>query len=370
MNRKKTIIRYLFLPFAILFNLVTWLRNLLFEWKILPSKKFPVPVICIGNISVGGTGKTPFTEYLISLLKNHYHVATLSRGYKRRTKGFILAKNDCTASDVGDEACQIKWKFPDIIVAVDANRRRGIKRLLSLPEKERPNVILLDDAMQHRYVSPSLNIMLTDYNNMYYNDFILPVGDLRESVSGAYRADIIVVTKCKDVIKPIDLRIIEKNMLLMASQRLYFSGVKYHRLEALFPSKAQSPCSLEEIDADENILLVMGIANPQSLIDKMKLYSEKVHTCVFSDHHDFTQQDLEKINSVFRVMPSPRRIVCTEKDAMRLKTLYFLPEEWKPFLYYLPISVDFLFEREEDFNLRILKHVISTINIYKENAKN
>ena len=370
MNRKNPIVRYLLLPFAIIYNVVMWLRNLMFEWKILPSKKFPVPVICVGNISVGGTGKTPFTEYLISLLNEQYRVAMLSRGYKRKTKGFLIAKKDCTASEVGDEACQIKQKFPDIIVAVDGNRRRGISRLLELSGKERPNVILLDDAMQHRYVLPSLTIMLTDYTNMYYEDYILPVGDLRESVRSAYRADIIVVTKCKGIIKPIDLRIIEKNMMLMANQRLYFSETKYHKLEALFPSPESPACSLDKLNDDESILLVMGIANPQPLIDKIKSYSQKIHTCVFTDHHDFTEQDIDRIDSVFRTLASPCRIICTEKDAMRLKALHFLPEKWKPVLYYLPISIGFLFERGENFDSVILKHVLSTINVNKENGKN
>jgi tetraacyldisaccharide 4''-kinase len=370
MNRNNNILRFLFLPFAILFNMVTWLRNLLFEWKILPSKKFPVPVICVGNISVGGTGKTPFTEYLISLLQKQYRVATLSRGYKRKTKGFLIVGKDSTPNETGDESCQIKQKYPDIIVAVDGNRRRGIRRLLVLPENERPNVIILDDAMQHRYVTPSLTIMLTDYSNMYYEDFILPVGNLRESVRGAYRADIIVVTKCKGIIRPFDLRIIEKNMSIMASQRLYFSETKYHRLEPLFPSKAKSPCTLDELNDDEKILLVLGIANPQSLIDKIKSYSKNVETCIFPDHHDFTQQNIEQIDVVFRKMASPLRIICTEKDAMRLKMNSVLPDAWKPFLYYLPITIDFLFERKENFDSRILKHVLSTINVHKENVRN
>ena len=335
----------------------------MFEWKILPSKKFPIPIICIGNISVGGTGKTPFTEYLIVLLKKQYSVATLSRGYKRKTKGFVLAKDNCTAEDVGDEACQVKQKFPDITVAVDANRCRGIRRLLALPVNERPNVILLDDAMQHRYVSPSLTIMLTEYSNMYYDDFYLPAGNLRESANGAYRADIIVVTKCKGVIKPIDLRIIEKNMLLMASQHLYFSEIKYHSIRALFPSNAPVSCPLDELGANESLLLITGIANPQPLIDNMKIYSKKIQTCIFPDHHNFTTTDMERIDSVFRKMSPPYKIICTEKDAVRLKSLDCLPEKWKPFLYYLPISVGFLFDRGENFDSRILKHVISTINI-------
>lgn len=369
MNRKNAFVRCLLSPFALIYSLAIWLRNQMFEWKILPSEKFAIPVICIGNISVGGTGKTPFTEYLVALLKKQYRVATLSRGYKRKTSGFILANEHSTAEEIGDEACQIKQKFPDVMVAVDANRRRGINRLLALPEDERPHVVLLDDAMQHRYVTPSLTIMLTAYRNMYYEDRILPVGNLRESIRGAYRADIIVVTKCSEVIKPIDLRIIEKNMSLMANQRLYFSDVKYHRLEAVFP-QASSPCSPEELGANENILLVAGIANPQPLIEKIKLYSDNVRTCIFSDHHHFEPSDIERIAVEFRKLPSPRRILCTEKDAMRLRVLPSLPEEWKASLYYLPISMEFLFDRSENFDSRILKHVISTININKKNVKN
>ena len=370
MNRKSPNIRFLLLPVALLYRLVIWLRNLLFDWKILPSKKFPLPVICIGNISVGGTGKTPFTEYLVVLLKKKYHVAMLSRGYKRKTKGFILANDNCTADEVGDEACQIKQKFPDITVAVDANRCRGIKRLLALPANKRPNVILLDDAMQHRYVTPSLTIMLTDYSNMFYEDYFLPVGDLREPANGVYRADIIVVTKCKGVIKPIDLRIIEKNMSLLASQSLYFSEVKYYQMKALFPLTALKPCSLDEHIGNENTLLIAGIANPQSLVEKLELYFKNIQKFIFSDHHDFTQQDIERIDAKFRAMPSPRRIICTEKDAMRLKNLEFLPQEWKSCLYFLPISMGFLFERGDSFDSKILKHVISTININKKNVKN
>jgi len=358
------------MPFALIYSMATWLRNLMFEWKILSSKKFPVPIICVGNISVGGTGKTPFTEHLIVLLKKQYRVAVLSRGYKRKTKGFVLAKDDCTAYEIGDEACQIKQKYPDISVAVDANRCRGISRLLELPPDKRPNVILLDDAMQHRYVSPSLTIMLTDYNNIYYEDNILPVGNLRESAESVYRADIIVVTKCNGEMKPIDLRIIEKNMSLMANQRLYFSGIKYHRLEAVFSSQALYPCMLSELSGNESLLFIIGIANPQPLIDKMKSYSEKINACIFSDHRNFSKSDIKRIDSAFKTMPLPRRIVCTEKDAMRLKSNAFLPEEWKRYLYYIPISVDFLFDRGENFDSRILKHVISTININKENVRN
>lgn len=337
---------------------------MLFEWQLLPSERFSVPVICVGNLSVGGTGKTPFTEYLIHLLKPSYRVATLSRGYKRKTKGFVLANADCTAEEVGDESCQIKRKFPDVIVAVDENRRHGIRRLLALPLEERPHVILLDDAMQHRYVSPSLIIMLTEYNHLYYDDFLLPAGNLRESIHAAYRANIIVITKCRKDITPIELRIIEKNISPMAHQHLYFSDIAYHKIEPLFPSKRLHSCSLSEINKEEDILLITGIANPQPLIDKIKSYFGNIHVCAFSDHHSFKQSDIQQIDNLFKKMTSSTpKMICTEKDAMRLRTLAYLPDEWKPFLYYLPISVEFLFGRGDNFNARILKHVISTINI-------
>ena len=371
MIRKNLFIRLLLTPFAFVFNFVTWLRNQLFEWSLLPVKKYSIPVICVGNITTGGTGKTPFTEYLITLLKERYRIATLSRGYKRVTKGFLLINENNTASEAGDEVCQIKQKFPDILVAVDKNRRRGINHLLSLPDTERPDLILLDDAMQHRYVTPSLTIMLTDYQNMYYEDHLLPVGNLRESITGVYRADIIVVTKCRDVIRPIDLRIIEKNMMLMASQHLYFSKIKYYPLKALFPSLALCPCSLNDIKEHDELLLITGIAEPQPLIDKLKSYTLHIRLCIFPDHHYFTSDDIQSIDVEFQNMTSTsKRIITTEKDAMRLKSVESLPEKWKPLLFYLPMSIEFLFDQGETFDARILTHIISTINIYKKNVKN
>ena len=370
MNIKNPFVRILLAPLAVVYGVAVSFRNQLFEWKILPSERYPIPVICIGNIAVGGTGKTPFTEYLITLLKKQYRVATLSRGYKRTTKGFKLVGVNDSASETGDEACQIKRKFPDVTVAVDGNRRRGIRRLLSLPEQEQPHVILLDDAMQHRYVTPSLTIMLTEYHNMYYHDFMLPVGNLRESQTGAYRADIIVVTKCEDIIKPIDLRIIEKNMRLMASQHLYFSKIKYSPLEPLFPSLAL-PVSPDETVPPHELLLIAGVANPQPFIDKIKAYNTSVRVRIYPDHHCFTLEDIHAIDVEFQKMsPARKRMITTEKDAMRLKTLSFLPEKWKPYLYYLPVSIEFLFENGENFDARILTHVISTININKKNVKN
>ncbi len=367
---KNPLIKCLLAPLSFVYFLITWLRNLLFEWKVLPSEQFNVPVICIGNISVGGTGKTPFTEYLITTLKDQYRVAVLSRGYKRKTKGFLIASENCETKEAGDEACQIKKKHPDIIVAVDANRRRGIKKLLALPEGEKPDVILLDDAMQHRYVRPSLTIMLTEYNQPYYEDSMLPAGHLRESVRAIYRADIIVVTKCGRAFKPIERRIMEKNMMLMANQQLYFSHIKYHGLKPLFPENADC-CKLSELTKNEEIILIAGVANPVPFIKMIKSYSDKAYVYTFPDHHAFKTMDIKKLDAVFQKISSsaPGRIICTEKDAMRLKNMN-LPQSWKPHLYYVPISVEFLFNRAEDFDARILKHVLSTINIKKKNAKN
>jgi tetraacyldisaccharide 4'-kinase len=368
MRRKNAYIRLLLIPFALIYRLVTDVRNMLFDLNILPSERFPVPVICIGNISAGGTGKTPFTEYLIRLLAQQYRVAVLSRGYRRETAGFVLAKENCTAQDVGDELCQIKRKYPDVIVAADADRRHGVRRLLALPATERPNVILLDDAMQHRYLLPSLTIMLTEYDNMYYDDTLLPAGNLRESHHAVYRADIVVVTKCPENIKPIDLRLMEKNMSLMANQRLYFSGISYHRIEPLFPSAKSKPSALTEIDKKEGILLITGIANPQPLIKMLKSHFDDIHLCEFPDHHPFKQPDIQRIDDMFReIRSASRRIICTEKDAARLKSLNSLPAAWTACLYYLPISVTFMFEHGDDFDTRILKHVLSTINIQQKN---
>ncbi|MDR3267233.1 MAG: tetraacyldisaccharide 4'-kinase [Tannerella sp.] len=371
MNRRNPVIKSILTPFALLYYVIVWFRNTLFEWGILPSERFPLPVICVGNITAGGTGKTPFTEYLIEILKQNYRVATLSRGYKRETKGFLIVNEQHTPIEAGDEACQIKQKFPNVIVAVDENRRRGIKKMLAMIENERPDVVILDDAMQHRYVSPSLTIMLTEHSNIYYEDSLLPAGNLREPHYEVYRSDIIVVTKCTSVLKPIERRLIEKNMMLMANQHLYFSTLKYHRMEALFPDKALHPCHLSEISENEDLLLIAGIANPHPFIEKVKNYSNKITEFIFPDHYSFGQPDIQSIDVIFQKMPSNnRRIICTEKDAMRLKSIDYLPESWKSCMYFLPIKIDFLYDKENDFKGRIIDHVCSTINIVNKNVKN
>lgn len=356
-NTKK--LNYLLSPFSFLYGLGVRVRNQLFDWGLLPSEEFPVPVICIGNLVAGGTGKTPHTEYLIRLLQETYKVAVLSRGYKRKTKGFILADENSTSQLIGDEPFQMKRKFPSITVAVDADRRRGIRKLLSLSEQDRPEVILLDDAFQHRYVTPSFSILLTAYDRLFRWDKLLPVGLLREPISGKRRADIILVTKSKSELKPIECRIIEEDMHLVAHQRVFFTEVEYDDLFPVFPEVGVS-LPLSSIRPEDAILVVSGIASPAGFFREIKKHSEQVTAIQFSDHHDFEVQDIKKIQDAFNKLNADRKyIIVTEKDAARLMNNNLVPDEWKKFLFYLPIRIKFDLEREQEFDEIILKHIIT-----------
>ena len=344
-------------PLSFLYGIGVWLRNRLFDWGILHSEQYPIPVICIGNLSVGGTGKTPHTEYIIRLLKDKYRIAVLSRGYKRKTSGFILADSESSSWEIGDEPFQMKNKFPDILVAVDTNRRRGIQNLLSLPEKDKPEVILLDDAYQHRYVTPSLSIVLSDCHRLFYNDKLMPTGYLREPISNINRTDIVDVTKCEEDMKPIDFRIIEENMKLRAHQLLFFTSIVYGKVKPVFPSKA---CFLnhKNIGKEDDILLISGIAAPAPFIREAEKYSNKVVPMVFPDHHMFSKSDFKKLEAVFEKMTSSGKLILvTEKDAARLKNNPLVPESWKNFLYYLPIVIRFC--NGQSFDETIKKHIIT-----------
>lgn len=344
-------------PLSFLYGIGVRLRNQLFEWGILPSEHYPIPVICIGNLSVGGTGKTPHTEYLIQLLKDKYRIAVLSRGYKRETSGFILAGPECTSLEIGDEPYQMKNKFPDILVAVDADRRRGIRNILALPEAEQPEVILLDDAFQHRYVSPSLSIILTDYHRLFYYDKLMPVGRLREPISGIRRTDIVIVTKCEEDMKPIEFRIIEENMKLQAHQHLYFTRVIYKDIQPVFPEIAPKR-TWRKIKKEDEILLISGIASPTLFIKEAQKHSDKVAIASFPDHHTFSRQDFKKLNAQYEEMASENKIILvTEKDAARLINNPLMPEKWKQSLYCLPIGINFC--AGKDFDETIIKHIIS-----------
>jgi len=363
-------INKLLLPFSVLYGWVVWFRNKFFDWKILPAEEFPIPVICVGNITVGGTGKTPHVEYLLRLLVGRCKVAVLSRGYKRKTSGFVLADEKATGKTIGDEPFQIFRKFPQAIVAVDGNRRRGIKKLLSLPEEEKPQVILLDDAFQHRYVKPSYSILLVDSNRMTYEDTLLPAGRLRESWSEKDRANMIIITKCSPGLKPIDYRLISKHLKLYPYQSLFFTAFEYGELIPCFENEQRTRHSersketheqlkkLSEIkEANYAVLLVAGIANPEGLISELKTYTQELETLIFPDHHAFSKSDIQKIESEFEQLQGENKlIITTEKDFVRLIDCDF-SEDVKKAMFYLPVTVKFKNNEEILFTKKIYNHV-------------
>ena len=315
-------LRKILFPLAFLYWLITFIRNWLYDKGIFKSSSFNIPIIAVGNLSVGGTGKTPQIEYLIRLLSDKYKVAVLSRGYKRTTEGFILADEKATASSIGDEPFQFYSKFSNIQVAVDANRKNGIENLLQHPN--RPDVILLDDAYQHRKVKAGFYILLTAYDDLFCDDYILPFGNLREPSSGKKRADMIIVTKCpNDLSELAQQKIREK---LKVKQPVFFATIQYD--DFVFGNDSQLLVS--EIQSESKVL-VAGIAKPKLFFDFLK--NESDETLVFPDHHHFSKQDCEQILA----KANGRKIITTEKDFVRLNGL--LP---KAQLFYLPIKSAFL----------------------------
>ena len=350
-------IYYSLLPFALLYRIIIWIRNLLFDWHLLPSKQYEIPVICIGNLAVGGTGKTPLVDNLVQSLSNKNRIAVLSRGYKRKTYGYVLANEKSRSQDIGDEACQLKQKYPHVIIAVDRNRRRGIRNLLAIPEDMRPQVVLLDDGYQHRYVKPSFSILITDYNRLYYHDKFLPAGRLRESTKSVSRADMLLVSKCPGDFSGIDSRIMEKEIKPATRQSLFFTTISYQQLKGVFP-KTCFPSKTEYIRKEDDILLITGIANPVPLIEEVKKYSDKVSVMSFRDHHEFRKKDVARMKTALSKMTSKHPlIICTEKDAARIRNNPHFPDEWKSHLYYLPIQIHFLFGQCEQFENLIIKHI-------------
>ncbi|NDV63885.1 tetraacyldisaccharide 4'-kinase [Bacteroides sp. 224] len=344
-----------FYPLSFLYGLGVAFRNKLFDRKILQSKSFNIPIICIGNLAVGGTGKTPHTEYLIKLLQKNYQTAVLSRGYKRRTKGYLLSTLDSDAQSIGDEPYQIKQKFPNTMVAVDENRCHGIENLMAINEPK-ADVILLDDAFQHRYVEAGLNILLTDYHRLFCDDALLPAGRLREPAKNKSRAQIVIVTKCPEDMKPIDFNIIAKRLKLYPFQRLFFSRFEYGKLIPAFTSGQE--LALKDLQHYEQILLVTGIASPTSLIDELKKYSQQIQVESFGDHHNFSKKDIKHITERFNNIPSKRKIIITtEKDATRLVNHPDISKRIKDNLYILPIQVKILQNQEYILNQNIIDYV-------------
>lgn len=344
------------LPLSWLYRLGVGLRNMAFEMNLLKSRAFDIPVIAVGNITVGGTGKTPHVEYLVRLLKDRCRVAVLSRGYKRKSQGFVLAEPDTPAKRIGDEPFQMKRKFPEVTVAVDTDRCRGIDRLTA---EGNVDVVLLDDAFQHRYVQPGMNILLVDYHRMVFDDCLLPAGRLREPVSAKDRADVVIVTKCPKDMKSIAYRVVSKTMQLYAYQTLFFTTLEYGALQPLFGESAgtSGERTLEQLRPDEHILLLTGIASPQQMRRDLQAYASHVTPLTYGDHHHFSRWDIKHINHTFAQLPEPRLLVTTEKDAARLCSVDGLSDEVKKNMYVLPVHIRFLLDEEEKFNQYITRYV-------------
>lgn len=356
-TERSLIVKLLLWPFSSLYGIGVGIRNCLFNWGVLPSETFEVPVVSVGNITVGGTGKTPFSEYLIRVLKGNFKVGLLSRGYKRKTSGYLLLTSKSTPQDVGDEPFQIKRKFPDIMVAVDANRRRGIRSMLS-ELKDKPDIIVLDDAYQHRYVKPDVSILLIDYNRMITEDYLLPMGELREPVHAKTRANIIVITKCPQNLKPIEFRITREKLKLYPYQSLFFTTLAYGDLEPLFPESVICPLRKDLIKGSYSALVLTGIASPLPFEEHVRSFLKEMVSVNYPDHHSFSESDLKRIQSEFETIPDKHKLILTtEKDAVRLMNDPSFPAQLKKHIYYVPLYIKFLREEGASFDEKLFAHL-------------
>lgn len=339
------VLRFLLFPLAVMYDVVTSVRNQLYDLGLKPSAGFDIPLISVGNLAVGGTGKTPMIEHLVRLLRNHYKVATLSRGYGRQTKGFRLADENDNASTLGDEPYQFFKKFKgQVAVSVGEERALAIPSLLDLkPETE---VILLDDAFQHRRVKPTFQILLTDYNNPFYKDYLMPVGKLRESRNGADRADVIVVTKCPPELQEDEMMEIETTLRKDANKPIFFSTVHYGNM-VQFGSYVST-------HTPERIILVTGIANPKPLVTYLKSNFKLVKHFDFADHHHYSGNDLETITAL--AMEHNAAVITTEKDFVKIDVAEFGIFLSRAPFFYLPIEIEFL-KNGKDFDEMVLNVV-------------
>ena len=351
MGNGRSIILY---PFSIIWRLITDFRNFLYNSKLLKSFEFEVPVICIGNITVGGTGKTPHSEYLIELLRKKFNIALLSRGYKRKTKGFHFAVPGSGIADIGDEPLQISRKFPDITVAVDGDRVRGVKKILAgKPETE---AIILDDGYQHRSITPGLSILLSDFGRPISPDHLLPYGNLRESAGNINRADIILITKTPVNLSEKEQRLSESGLGRLSGQRVFFTALCYRDPVPVFDKI--SPESLTFNLPECGIVLITGIANPKPLYDHIRKSCKEIIHLPFGDHHNFTRRDIEKINNARNSLGTEKKYVfTTEKDAVRLREQSGINEPLFSALYYIPVEIRFLNDKEEEFENLIIDYV-------------
>jgi tetraacyldisaccharide 4'-kinase len=354
MGQNNNILLY---PLSLIYGFITGIRNFLYNTGILPSVEFHLPVICVGNITVGGTGKTPHTEYLTELLHENFKVATLSRGYKRKTRNFRIATTESLVGEIGDEPLQIFLKYPDVLVAVDRNRVHGVRKILeSRPETD---VIILDDGFQHRSITPGFTILLSDFDRLIVRDHMLPYGNLREHMENMRRADIILITKSPANISPIQRRLIVKEIDKAPYQNLYFTTLIYKDPQPVFKNlRREKKYPDLSISSESGIVLVTGIANPLPLKERVeKIAGELIHLS-FPDHHNFGDKDIRSILTAFNNLKSPEKFVLTtEKDAVRLREFTNIAEPMMSAFFYIPVGIDFLNNDKNEFDNLIVDYV-------------
>lgn len=354
MENRKYLLLY---PFSIIYRLITDIRNILFDRGILHSEEFNVPVICVGNITVGGTGKTPHTEYLAGLLSKEFKVAVLSRGYKRKSSGFRIADRSSTVSEIGDEPLQISLKFPEITVAVDRDRRKGIRTILKkFPDTD---VIIMDDGFQHRWVKPGFSILITDYNRLITRDHMMPYGRLREARKNRKRAGIIIVSKTPGQTSISEIDMIAGELRYNIHQKIFFTSFQYGNLLPLFEEMSSNEYSLAGSGSEnKGAVLVTGIAEPGPLKKFLETYFREIRHLKFPDHHYFNEKDIEKIRETFKnLRPDEKILITTEKDAARLREFTNIEESLKRAFYYIPVKINFQNKKKQEFDNLIFDYV-------------
>ncbi|WP_206366840.1 tetraacyldisaccharide 4'-kinase [Sphingobacterium sp. SGL-16] len=343
-----TILRWILLPFSLIYHVIIWVRNLLYDFQIFKSKSFDIPTIVIGNLAIGGTGKSPMTEYLIRLLKDEYKIATLSRGYGRKTKGFRLVELSSQAIEVGDEPLQFKKKFPEITVAVNEDRCAGIEKL-----QEYHDVIILDDAFQHRKLKPGYSILLFDFQSLYQPIILLPTGNFRDIFSSTKRADLIIITKCPEIISENKKAHIEHLIRKHNTAPIFYTRIGYDK-----PLNILGKTYAEEL-TDKYIVLCCGIANPTPLVDYLETKGNKVQLVQFPDHHNYTAGDYEKIKAIFNQIEFPNKlIITTEKDLQRIDKESFIDYP----LLYIPIHLQTADKQQLTFDHFIKNYISKNLN--------
>ncbi|MCO4292086.1 tetraacyldisaccharide 4'-kinase [Solitalea sp. MAHUQ-68] len=348
-----SIFRLFLLPLSLVYGLIIKLRNFFYNKGVFKSKSFDLPIIAVGNLEVGGAGKTPMIEYLIRLMGTSKKVATISRGYGRKTKGLIIADQNSSAAEIGDEPMQFNRKFPQVTVVASENRVKAIHQL-----EQEHQVILLDDAFQHRKVKAGLTILLLDYNRVGERSFLLPAGNMRESKSEMKRADLVVVTKAPKIFSPLDQRIVEAHIKPYFDKDIYYSYINYGELVLLNKQDSFTELTLGDITRKTEIILLTGIAKTQPLIDFLELRTKKITHLNYADHYKFGLKDIEKLAATYNSSLSTQKvIITTEKDAMRLMDAQLAEEVSKLPIHYIPIKAEICDRFKEEFDKKILNYV-------------